>query len=314
ADDEATKILKMVEDKGKLIINEAVRVGEAKAAKMLAQAQQEASEIVAKAREQAQSNESFRAPQNREHIDQTASEAANVVIESQFRTMMAQALAAGLDTVMEATKKADTEATSIIVKAKETGIQIIEEAKRKREDEARKIVSQAEETGRQIIEEAKRKADDEGNKIVTQALQTGLQIIVEAARIADTEVETTKRISHGKLPGHRIEEAKAAAVNGLLNDAKYSDVKHKVLHLTKDKKDTVLAEDRELKELVGSLFKAPPMAGEGKSAAAVPASQPTKAVLKSTKDDSGSSVLHALLDCFSLWRKPGEASYHIPIK
>jgi vacuolar-type H+-ATPase subunit H len=294
ANDEATRILNMVEKKGQLIISEAVRVGEAKAAKMLAQAQQEAREIVAKAREQ---------------VGQTSSEDKNVVIESQLRTMMTQGLDTGFNIVVEATKKADTEAKRMIAQANETGLQIIEEAKGKREGEAQKIVSQAEETGRQIVEEARRKAEDEGNKIVTQALQAGLQIIVEAARIADTEAEAIKRISQGQPKEHRfIDEAEAAAVNRLLTNAKYGDVKHEVLHITADKEDTVFTETLSRQELANSLLKASPIAEVERRAAAAPPSQTPKPVLKPIKENSGSSVLHAVLNCFSLWSKPREAS------
>jgi len=275
ANDEATKILKTVEEKGRLIISDAVRAGEAKAAKMLAQAQQEAREIVAKAREQAQSDKSIGTPQT---------------------------LDTGFNIVAEATRKADTEANRIIAQAKETGLQIIDEAKGKREVEAQKIVSQAEETGRQIVEEARRKAEDEGNKIVTQALQTGLQIIVEAARIADTEAEKTKRISQGELKEHRsIEEAKAAAVNRLLTNAKYGDVEHEVLHITEDKEDKVFTETLARQQLAKSLLEPRPSAEVAKSAAAAPPSQTMKSKARSL-------VFHAVLDCFSLWSKPGEES------
>ena len=279
---EVTKILKTVEEKGRLIISDAVRVGEAKAAKMLAQAQQEAREIVAKAREQAQSDKSIGTP---------------------------QALDTGFNIVAEATRKADTEANRIIDQAKDTGLQIIEEAKRKREGEAQKIVSQAEETGRQIVEEARRKAEDEGNKIVTQALQTGLQIIVEAARIADTEAEKTKRISQGESKEHRsIEEAKAAAVTRLLTNAKYGDVEHEVLHITEDKEDQVFAETLAHQELAKRLLEPRPITEVAKSAATASPSQTMKPVLKPAKEKAGSLVLHAVLDCFSLWSKPREAS------
>jgi len=282
ASDEATKILKTVEEKGRLIISDAVRVGEVKAAKVLAQAQQEAREIVSKAREQAQSDKSMGTP---------------------------EALDAGFNIVAEATRKANTEANIIIAQAKETGLEIIEEAKRKREGEAKKIVSQAEETGRQIVEEAKRKAEDEGNKIVTQALQTGLQIIVEAARIADTEAEKTKRISQGEPKEHRfIEEAKAEAVNRLLTDVKYGDVKHEVLHITEDREDKVFTETMARQELAKSLRKVRPIAEVAKGAAAAPPSQTMKSVLKPAKEKSGLLVFHAVLDCFSLWSKPREAS------
>jgi len=309
ANDEATKILNMVEGKGQLIISEAVRVGEAKAAKILAQAQQEAREIVAKAREQAQSDQSIRIHRNGEQVGQTSSGDKNVVIESQLRTMMTQGLDTGFNIVVEATKKADTEAKRMIAQANETGLQIIEEAKRKREGEAQKIVSQAEETGRQIVEEARRKAEDEGNKIVTQALQAGLQIIVEAARIADTEAEAIKRISQGQPKEHRfIDEAEAAAVNRLLTNAKYGDVKHEVLHITADKEDTVFTETLARQELANSLLKARPIAEVEKSAAAAPPSQTLKPVLKPIKESAGSLVLHAVLNCFSLWGKPREAS------
>ncbi len=309
ANAEATRILKMVEERGRLIISEAVRAGEAKAAKMLAKAQQEACEIVAKAREQAQSDESIRIPQNGEQIGQTASEAKNVIIESQLRTIMPQALDTGFNIVAEATKKADTEANRIIAQAKETGFLIIMEAIRKREGEAKKMVSQAEETGRQIIEEATRKAEDEGNKIVTQALQTGLQIIVEAAKIADTEAEMTKRISKGEPKERRfIEEAKAAAVNRLSTDGKYRDVDHEVQQLIKEAKDTVFAEALAPQELASSLLKARPIAEVAKTAAATSPSQTLKSVVKPAKENAGSLVFNAVLDCFSLWRKPREAS------
>lgn len=226
ANDEATKILEMVEEKGRQIISEAVRFAEAKAAKILAQAQQEAREIVAKAREQAQSDESRTIPQNGEQIGQTDRKTKNVVIQSQLGTTMTQELDKGFGIIVEATKKAETEAYKIIAQAKETGRQIIDEATRKREGEAKKIV-----------EEATRKAEEEGNKIVTQALQTGLQIIVEAARIADTQSETTKRISQGEpKERHFIEEAKAAAVNRLSTHGKYRDAEQEVQQLPKKQK------------------------------------------------------------------------------
>jgi vacuolar-type H+-ATPase subunit H len=298
ANDEATKILNMVEEKGRQIISEAVKSAEVKAAMILAQAQQEAREIVAKAREQARSGESRTIPQNGEQIGLTSREAKNVVIESQLGTTMTQELDKGFGIIVEATKKAETEANKILAQAKETGRKIIEEATRKREGEAKKIV-----------EEATRKAEEEGNKIVTQALQTGLQIIVEAARIADTEAETIKRISQGEPKEHRfIEEAEAAAVNRLLTNAKYGDVKHEVLHITADKEDTVFTETLSRQELANSLLKARPIAEVEKSAAAAPPSQTLKPVLKPIKENAGSLVLHAVLNCFSLWSKPREAS------
>jgi len=177
------------------------------------------------------------------------------------------------------------------------------------------MVSQAEETGLQIIEEATRKAEDEGNKIVTQALQTGLRIIVEASKIADTEAEMTKRISKGEPKERRfIEEAKAAVVNRLSTDGKYRDVDHEVQQLIevqqfiKETRDTVFAEALAPQELANSLLKARPIAEVAKTAAATSPSQTLKSVLKPAKEKAGSLVLNAVLDCFSLWRKPGEAS------
>lgn len=279
ASDEATKILKIVEEKGHLITIEAVRVGEIRAAKMIAQAQQEAREIIEKAREQTQYDKSVRSP---------------------------QALDSGFDIVAEATKKAYTEVNRILAQAKETGLQIIEEAKLKREGEAQKIVSQAEETGRQIVEEARRKAGDEGNKIVTQALQTGLQIIVEAARIADTEAERIKKISQGESKEHRlIEEAKTAAVNRLLTDARYGDVDYQSLGVSEDK---VFTETMARQELAKSLLKSRPLAKVAKGAAIVPPSPSGRSALKLVKEKAGYSVFHAVLDCFSLWSKPRKAS------
>jgi vacuolar-type H+-ATPase subunit H/membrane protein implicated in regulation of membrane protease activity len=274
ANDEATEILNMVEENGRLMISEAVKVAEAEAARLLGQAQQEAREIVAKAREQAQSFESRAIPQNGEQIGQAAREAKNVVIESQLGTTMTQAVDTGFSIVVEATKKAETEANMIIAQAKETGRQIIEEATRKREGEANKIVSQAQETGRQIIEEATRKAEDEGNKIVTQALQTGLQIIVEAAKIADTEAEIPKRISQGEPKERRfIEEAKAAAVNRLSTDGKYPDVEREFQQLTKETKDAEVA----------------------KTAAATSPSQTPKSILKPAKEETSSEMKARLI-------------------
>ena len=277
ANDEASKILKMVEEKGRQIISEAVTFAEAKAAKILAQAQQEAREIVAKAREQAKSYESRSIPQNREQIGQTARKAKNVVIESRSGTTMTQELDTGFGIVVEATKKAETEANKIIAQAKETGLKIIEEATGKREGEAKKIV-----------EEATRKAEDEANKIVTQALQTGLQIIVEAARIADTEAETTKRISQGEPKEHRfIEEAKAAAVNRLSTHGKYRDVEHEVQQPPKETKDTAFAEVLTHQELAYSLLKARPIAEVAKTAAAASPSQTPKSILEPAKEKTG---------------------------
>jgi vacuolar-type H+-ATPase subunit H len=286
----------MVEVKGQLIISEAIRVGEAEAAKMLEQARQEASEIIAKAREQAQSHESIKIPHNGERMGQATSEVKSVDIESQLRIIMPKVLETGFDIVMEATRKADTEANRIITQAKQTGLQIIEEANRKREDEANKIVVRAEETERQILEQARRKAEDEGNKIVTQAIQTGLQIIVEASRIADTEVEMTKRISQGESKGHRsIEEAKASAVNRFLTEAKHSDVEHEVQQLIKHK------------ELANSLHKSTPIDEVAEYATAATPSRKVKSVLKQAREKSGSLALHTVLGCFSLWNKPKEA-------
>jgi len=277
ANDEATKILNMVEEKGRQIISEAVRSAEVKAATILAQAQQEAREIVAKAREQARSGESRTIPQNGEQIGLTSREAKNVVIESQLGTTMTQELDKGFGIIVEATKKAETEANKIMAQAKETGRKIIEEATRKREGEAKKIV-----------EEATRKAEEEGNKIVTQALQTGLQIIVEAARIADTEAEITKRIPQGEPKVRRlIEEAKAAAADRLSADGKSHDAEQEVQRLLKETKDSVSAEFLPHQELAHSLLKAPPIAEAAKTPAATPPSQTPKSILEPAEEETG---------------------------
>jgi vacuolar-type H+-ATPase subunit H len=284
ANDEAAKILNMVEEKGRLIISDSVRFAETKAAQILAGARQEARDIVAKAPGQAQSHENRTVTPNRGQIGQTAMEAQNVAIDSQLGTIMAQTVDKGFSIVMELTKKAEAEANKIMVQAKENGRQIIEEATRKRESEAEKIVSQARETGRQIIDEATRKAEAEGNKIVTQALQAGLQIIVEAARIADTEPEITKMISRG-LPkeGRFIEEAKAAAFSRLSTDRKYSDVDAEV-QLPVEKKDTIFSKVLAHQKLARSLLKSRPKTEKEKTTAAAPRWQIPKSVLRLGKN------------------------------
>jgi vacuolar-type H+-ATPase subunit H len=314
ANDEAAKILNMVEEKGRLIISDAIRFAEQKAAKILAQARQEAREIVAKAPEQAQSHESRTIAPNREPIGRTAGEAQNVAIDSQSGTTMAQSLDKGFGIVLELTRKAEAEADKIISQATETGRQIIEEAIRKRESEAEKIVSQAQDTGRQIIDEAARKAEAEGNKIVTQALQAGLQIIVEAARIADTETEITKRISQGQEKGSLfIEEAKAAAVSRLSTDGKFHDVDHEVQQSPKEAKDKVFAKVFSNHELANRLLKSRPEIEKGKTAATAPRWQIPKSVLKLVKEKTAPEMKTEVADQTAIYEGRVELAIIPPI-
>ncbi len=285
--DEANKILRELEQKGRQIINEAIKVAEADAAQIVAQAKQEAQQIVEKAKEQVRPDGGGGSPTKEQQISQTVREGNNAVIELQSGDTMNRALDAGFSIIVEATRKAETEANNIVAQAKETGRQIIEEATRKREPEAERIVSQAEEKGRQIIEEATRKADDEANKIVTQALQTGLQIVVEAARIAETGAERTKGISQGETKQLRfIEEAEAATVNRMSRGGNYSNIEQGVHQLTEQTDETAFAEDLVRKAFANSQLKARAVAEEAKTAAALSPLRTLKSIVKPSKEET----------------------------